>query len=79
MSEEDYNKKLPPDKYSEALSHIVGMVGGVDGGHAYCKLEAMIASLRRQAHVGNEQAVVVLDIVIKFSRLIRIAEKGHII
>ena len=67
------------NKYDRALQNILATMAGEDGGVGFCRLRSMIDALSRQAAVQNLEAIAVLEIVLKFSKLIDVAKSGKMI
>lgn len=59
-----------------SLDNILSTFGGEDGGLAFVAFYSLVEQLDKQWNDGDDAAGQLLDIIIKFNRLIEIANNG---
>lgn len=71
LTEYDMNTKEEVDK---AFNEILDCFGGTDGGISFVKTRTLIEEMQKRSENGDESAAKVVQIVMQFSRLIKIAQ-----
>lgn len=60
----------------EHFDNILDTFGGADGGVRFIKLKMLLNTMEKHADNGDTSAKMILDMMIRFSRLINVANDG---